>query len=211
MIDINHNIPFLWRLSSDNGDGFCMVTMVVPFNQGEERLEHIIETDVLSFASDIESAQHEEILEWNEEDISLFLKLISNQRRAGELPAGETVRVDLNDPETIEIVQIVAAAGFGVVQSADQILADATGAEQIYTDLELGTRISLKTLKGYKRGIIVDAEDDDVVCVVMDEITARVDGEFIEICPYDLLMVKRYQILHPMYSSDMPSGQDVLH
>ena len=42
MIDIDQNIPFLWRLSSDNGDGFCMVTMVVPFNQGEERLEHVI-------------------------------------------------------------------------------------------------------------------------------------------------------------------------
>ncbi len=72
MIDINQNIPFLWRLSSDNGDGFCMVTMVVPFNQGEERLEHVIETDIFSFASDLESAQSEEILEWNEEDISLF-------------------------------------------------------------------------------------------------------------------------------------------
>tara|TARA_R110000772_G_scaffold26281_4_gene67868 strand:- start:646 stop:1281 length:636 start_codon:yes stop_codon:yes gene_type:complete len=211
MIDINHNIPFLWRLSSDNGDGFCMVTMVVPFNQGEERLEHIIETDVLSFASDIENAQSEEILEWNEEDISLFLKLISNQSSTGELPAGETVRVDLNDPETIEIVQIVAAAGFGVVQSADQILAQTTGTEQLFPNLELGTKVSLKTLKGYKRGIIVDAEEEDVVCVVMDEITVRVDGEFIEICPYDLLMVKRYQILHPMYSSETPSGLDVLH
>lgn len=211
MIDINHNIPFLWRLSSDNGDGFCMVTMVVPFNQGEERLEHIIETDVLSFASDIENAQSEEILEWNDEDISLFLKLVSNQTNAGELPAGETVRVDLNDPGTIEIVQIVAAAGFGVVQSADQILAQTTGTEQVFPNLELGTKVSLKTLKGYKRGIIVDAEEEDVVCVVMDEITVRVDGEFIEICPYDLLMVKRYQILHPMYSSEVPSGLDVLH
>ena len=185
-----------------------MVTMVVPFNQGEERLEHIIETDVLSFASDIENAQSEEILEWNEEDISLFLKLISNQSSTGELPAGETVRVDLNDPETIEIVQIVAAAGFGVVQSADQILAQTTGTEQLFPNLELGTKVSLK---GYKRGIIVDAEEEDVVCVVMDEITVRVDGEFIEICPYDLLMVKRYQILHPMYSSETPSGLDVLH
>ena len=211
MIDINQNIPFLWRLSSDNGDGFCMVTMVVPFNQGEERLEHVIETDIFSFASDLESAQSEEILEWNEEDINLFLKLISKQHTEGQLPSGETVRVDLNDPETIEIVQIVAAAGFGVVQPSEQILAQASGTEQVFPNLELGTEVSLNTLKGYKRGIIVDAEDDDVVCVMLDEVAIRVDGEFIEICPHDLIMVKRYQILDPMYSSEAPKGQDVLH
>ena len=211
MIDINQNIPFLWRLSSDNGDGFCMVTMVVPFNQGEEQLEHIIETDIFSFASDLESAQSEEILEWNEEDLSLFLKLISNQHSQGQLPPGETVRVDLNDPETIEIVQIVAAAGFGVVQPCEQILAETTGTEQVFPNLELGTEVSLKTLEGYKRGIIVDTEEDDVVCVMLDEVAIRVDGEFIEICPHDLVMVKRYQVLHPMYSSETPTGQDVLH
>lgn len=211
MRDINQNIPFLWRLSSDNGDGFCMVTMVVPFNQGEERLEHIIETDVLSFASDSMTAESEEVLEWNEEDINLFLKLISNQQSEGEFPAGGSVRVDLNDPVTIEIVQIVAAAGFGVVQSGDQVLEQNSGTEQVFPHLEMGTEVSLKTVSGYKRGIIVDTEEDDVVCVVLDEIAIRVDGEFIEICPHDLLMVKRHQILHPMYSSAAPGGQDVLH
>ncbi|MAM71148.1 MAG: hypothetical protein CMP91_08410 [Gammaproteobacteria bacterium] len=188
-----------------------MVTMVVPFNQGEKRLEHIIETDVLSFASDAEQAESEETLEWNEEDISLFLKLISNQQRSGQLPSGESVRVDLSDPDTIEIVQIVAAAGFGLVQSGEQVLAQNSGTEQVFANLDLGTEVSLKTLNGFKRGIIVDSQDDDVVCVVLDEIVIRVDGEFIEICPHDVLMVKRHQVLHPMYSSETPSGQDILH
>ena len=211
MIDIDKNIPFLWRLSSDNGDGFCMVAMVVPFNQGEERLEHIIETNIFSFASDLESAQSEEILEWNEEDINLFLKLITKQHTQDMLPSGQTVRVDLNDPETIEIVQIVAAAGFGVVQSCEEILAQASGTEQVFRHLELGTEVSLNTLEGYKRGIIVDAEDDDVVCVMLDEVAIRVNGEFIEICQHDLIMVKHHQILDPMYSSESPKEQDVLH
>ena len=147
MIDINQNIPFLWRLSSDNGDGFCMVTMVVPFNQGEDRLEHVIETDIFSFASDLESAQSEEILEWNEEDISLFLKLISKQQSEGQLPPGETVRVDLNDPETIEIVQIVAAAGFGVVQSCEQILAQTSGTEQVFPQSRVRYRSQFENLE----------------------------------------------------------------
>lgn len=211
MVELNQNIPFLWRLSDESGDGFCIVTMVVPFNQGEKRLEHIIETDVLSFASETMQSEKEEILEWNEEDISLFLKLISNQHNEQQLPSGQSVRVDLSDPQTIEIVQIVAAAGFGLVQSGEQILAENSGTEQICVHTDLGTEVSLKTLNGFKRGIIVDAQEDDVVCVMLDEFAIRVDGEFIEICPHDVLMVKRHQVLHPMYASENPTGQDVLH
>ena len=139
------------------------------------------------------------------------MKLISNHQSEGQLPPGETVRVDLNDPVTIEIVQIVAAAGFGVVQPCEDILAQTSGTEQVFANLEPGTEVSLKTLEGYKRGIIADTEDDDVVCVMLDEVAIRVNGEFIEICPHDLIMVKRHQVLHPMYSSESPSGQDVLH
>ena len=211
MVEFNQNIPFLWRLSDESGDGFCIVTMVVPFNQGEKRLEHIIETDVLSFTSDVMQSEKEEVLEWNEEDISLFLKLISNQHSEQDSPTGHTVRVDLSDPQTIEIVQIVAAAGFGLVQSGEQILALNTGTEQICVNPDLGAEVSLKTLNGFKRGIIVDTQEDDVVCVMLDEFSIRVDGEFIEICPHDVLMVKRHQVLHPMYSSERPTGLDILH
>lgn len=211
MVEFNQNIPFLWRLSDESGDGFCIVTMVVPFNQGEKRLEHIIETDVLSFTSDVMQSEKEEVLEWNEEDISLFLKLISNQHSEQDSPTGHTVRVDLSDPQTIEIVQIVAAAGFGLVQSGEQILALNTGTEQICVNPDLGAEVSLKTLNGFKRGIIVDTQEDDVVCVMLDEFSIRVDGEFIEICPHDVLMVKRHQVLHPMYSSESPTGLDILH
>jgi len=211
MVELNQNIPFLWRLSDESGDGLCMVTMVVPFNQGDRRLEHIIETDVLSLASEAMQPEQEEVLEWNEEDISLFLKLISNQHGDLHVPGGQSVRVDLSDPQTIEIVQIVAAAGFGLVQSGEQILAKSSGTEQVYTNLDLGSEVSLHTLNGFKRGIIVDTQDDDVVCVMLDEFAIRVDGEFIEICPHDVLMVKRHQVLHPMYSSASPGGHDVLH
>jgi hypothetical protein len=211
MVELNQNIPFLWRLSDESGDGFCIVTMVVPFNQGEKRLEHIIETDVLSFTSEVMQSEKEEVLEWNEEDISLFLKLISNQHSEHDSPSGHTVRVDLSNPQTIEIVQIVAAAGFGLVQSGEQILALNTGTEQICVNPDLGAEVSLKTLNGFKRGIIVDTQEDDVVCVMLDEFSIRVDGEFIEICPHDVLMVKRHQVLHPMYSSESPTGLDILH
>jgi hypothetical protein len=211
MVELNQSIPFLWRLSDESGDGLCMVTMVVPFNQGDRRLEHIIETDVLSLASEAMDTEQEEVLEWNEEDISLFLKLIFNQHGDLQVPGGQSVRVDLSDPQTIEIVQIVAAAGFGLVQSGEQILTQSNGTEKVYTNLDLGTEVSLHTLNGFKRAIIVDTQSDDVVCVMLDEFSIRVDDEFIQICQHDVLMVKRHQVLHPIYSSDGPSVQDVLH
>src|SRR5690554_1840472 len=108
MIELNDDIPFLWRLSSHDSEGFCVVSMVVPFSNGDESLEHTIETDVMSFASDICSYEEEE-LEWNEDDLSLFLKLISTRPDAMPAKAGESIRVDLADPATIEIIHIVAA------------------------------------------------------------------------------------------------------
>ena len=65
------------------------------------------------------------------------------------------------------------------MQSCEQILApNQLALNRFFPNLELGTEVSLKTLKGYKRGIIVDAEEDDVVCVMLDEVAIRVDGEF---------------------------------
>src|SRR5690606_18791647 len=119
MIELNEDIPFLWRLSSHDSEGFCMVSMVVPFMDGDESLEHTIETDVLSFASDICNYEEEE-LEWNEDDLNLFLKLIASRSKSlAPASPGEALRIDLADPETIEIVQIVAAAGFGLALPPD--------------------------------------------------------------------------------------------
>jgi len=210
MLEINEDIPFLWRLSSDNGEGFCMVSMVVPFNSDEGSLEHTIETDVLSFNSE-GSGDDEEILEWNEDDINLFLKLIAKRLPGSRLAPGETIKVDLNDPAMIEIVQIVAAAGFGLVQPAEAVLRDSSNTEHFDFELEVGAQASLNTWEGYKRCIIVEIEDDEVVCVMLDKLELATDDEYIEISPHELLIVKRHQVLHSMYTSEAPVPTDVLH
>lgn len=216
MLEITEDIPFLWRLSTDNDEGFSMVSMVIPFNSGNENLEHTIQTDVVSFTGDNETLAEEEILEWNEEDIALFLKLLSSRDTAGDFvrkgDSSQTFRVDLSDPETIEIVHIVAAAGFGMALVVDDLLVN-DPAELVSAPLEpeVGTRVTLHTVDGYKRGVVVGTEDEEVVCVLQDPIRIDRQDEASDIHTHDLVVVKAHQLLPARYSSPSPTSGDVLH
>jgi len=126
MIELNAEIPFLWRLSPESSEGYCSVSLVVPRPPENEVPDLTIETTILSLASDSLRSEQEETLEWNEEDISLFLRLLSQKKPKAELesvpPEGRTLRVDLSDPDVIEIINIVAAAGFGVAFTSTGLL-----------------------------------------------------------------------------------------
>ena len=80
MIELNADIPFLWRLSPESSEGYCSVSLVVPRPPENEVPDLTIETTVLSLASDSMRSEQEETLEWNEEDISLFLRLLSQKK-----------------------------------------------------------------------------------------------------------------------------------
>lgn len=212
MLEINEEVPFLWRLSTDNGEGFSLVSMVIPFNAGSENLEHTIQTDVVSFNGDTGQLEDEEILEWNEDDISLFLKLLSNREVVQSSGHSQTYRIDLSDPETIEIVNIVAAAGFGMALAIDDLLvsspSNVAGKDQEH---EVGARVTLHTVDGYKRGVVVGNEEDEIVCVVLDPIKLEGISEMSDIHAHDLVVVKGHQLLPANYSSHIPAPTDVLH
>ena len=213
MIEIDENIPFLWRLRAEedgDGDGFCIVSMVVPFNAGDRNLEHTIETDIVSLTADYSGEEEDEILEWNEDDISLFLKLIASSQFGQSNNTGGTIKVDLNDPDTIEIVNIVAAAGFGLAQTGDNYLIDSDNS-QISFSCEIGSQISLNTVTGYKRGVVVDMDNDHVVCVMQERIEQVSSNQDDEILPHDVLLVKPHQVLDPLYTRNEPYKSDVLH
>jgi len=211
MIEISDNIPFLWRLRvQDDSEGFCVVSMVVPFSTGDKNLEHTIETDIVSLTADYSGEDEDEILEWNEDDISLFLKLIANSPTGQSLVPGGTIKVDLSDPDTIEIVNIVAAAGFGLAQTGDNYLVD-TGPTEMSSHCDIGSQISLNTVTGYKRGVVVDMDDEHVVCVMLESIEQATSQQDDEILPHDVLLVKRHQVLDPLYTRTEPGQADVLH
>lgn len=212
MLEINEEIPFLWRLSSDREEGFSLVSMVIPFHSGSQNLEHTIQTDIVSFIGDNEQLEDEEVLEWNEEDIALFLKLLSGHQQPVEGAATQTFRVDLSDPGTIEIVNIVAAAGFGMALTVDDLLVSDPGdAQAALAEPEIGTRITLHTVDGYKRGVVVGNEEEEVVCVLLDPIKPDHRNDLSDIHPHDLVVVKPHQLLPARYSSQEPGASDVLH
>ena len=211
MIELNSDIPFLWRLrAQEGGEGFCVVSMVIPFSSGDRNLEHTIETDIVSLTADYSEANEDEILEWNEEDINLFLKLIANSPTGQSLTPGGSIKVDLNDPDTIEIVNIVAAAGFGLAQAGDDFLLNSDHSQMGF-NCEVGSHISLNSITGYKRGVVVDMDEEHVVCVMLDSIQQATSCQQEEILPHDVLLVKRHQVLDPLYTRNEPARSDVLH
>ncbi len=226
MLEFSEDIPFLWRLSAESGEGFSLVSMVIPFQSGSENLEHTIPTNVVSFSGDHEKLSEEETLEWNEDDIQLFLKLLAGRHAGQVLPrqgdaAAHTFKVDLTDPDTIEIVNIVAAAGFGMALTVDDLLVADPGDLHAVVEPEVGMSITLHTVDGYKRGIVVGCDEDEVVCVLLDgihlgpcefhEAHGESDKNCGDIHAHDLVVVKPHQLLPAHYSSLMPASSDTLH
>ena len=127
MIELTAEIPFLWRLGAESSEGYCSVSMIVPCPPETEIKDLTIETSVLSLSSDSTRSEKEETLEWNQEDISLFLKLVNQKQLANKQPISDTVRIDLTDPAVIDIIHIVAAAGFGVAFTSYGLLKESNG------------------------------------------------------------------------------------
>ncbi len=211
MIELTGDIPFLWRLSAESNDGYCSVSMVVPCPPDTEIKDLTIETSVLSLSSDSSRSENEETLEWNQEDINLFLRLVNQKQLNKNRTSTDTVRIDLTDPDIIDIIHVVAAAGFGVAFTSYGLLKESEGQFPVHS-CEVGTFASLNTVNGFKSCVVVDVEDDDVVCVLLDDIDVRTVEEYERLNRHDLLLVKRMDILHPEFAENTrkPSGA-VLH
>jgi len=199
MVELTGNIPFLWRLSPETGDGLCAVSMVVPYESEDDRKDLTIETSVVSFASDSSRAESEEMLEWNQDDISLFLKLVAHEQDDNRVIAQDTVRIDLTDPAIIDIIHVVAAAGFGMAYGSSAVLQPSTGLYPAH-NCDIGSFASLNTLVGFKRCVVVDIDSEEVVCVLLEDIDIESVGEFDKLNRHDLLLVKRADLLHPDFA-----------
>jgi len=205
MVELSSNIPFLWRLSPESSEGFCMVSMVVPFeseDESEESRDLTIETSVVSFSADSSRAEREEMLEWNQDDMSLFLKLVTCHQQGASAPVAESVRVDLTDPDIIDIIHVVAAAGFGTAYSSHGLLLNSVGRYPPHA-CDLGSFAALNTVDGFNRCVVVDIDGEDVVVVLLDEIDAVSVGEYDRLVRHDLLMVKQTDLLHPDFATDL--------
>ena len=211
MIELSGDIPFLWRLSAESAEGYCSVSMVVPCPPETEVRDLTIETSVVSLSSDSLRSETEETLEWNQDDISLFLKLINQRQLSSNQPLNDTVRVDLTDPDIIDIIHVVAAAGFGVAFTSSGLLNEADGSLPVH-NFDVGSFASLNTVNGFKSCVVVEVEDDDVVCVLLDDIDIQPSEDLERLSRHDLLLVKRLDVLHPEFAeSRIRPSNAILH
>ena len=211
MIEISNEIPFLWRLSPESSDGYCSVALVVPHRSESDIQDLTIETGILSLSSGNSSSETEEVLEWNQDDISLFLTLINQRQAHGRQMHPKTLRVDLADPEVIEIIHIVAAAGFGVAFTSQGLLKESQGLAPLQKS-EIGALASLDTISGFIGCVVVDLEDEDVVCVLLNEISGGTEDSFESIHRHDLLLVNKRDLLNPEFAEDCQRPLDaILH
>ena len=208
MIKVSSDIPFLWRLSPESGDGYCSVALVVSSASSDAEFKDVtIETDILSLSSGDSRSTNEEVLEWNQEDIALFMALI-NRNKVHEMQGNhETLKIDLTDPEVIEIIHIVAAAGFGTTYTSKGLLEESPGFT-LLSNCEIGAIASLHTVSGFVCCVVVDLEDDDVICVLLKDISETKPGFFEQIHRHDLLLVNRVDLLIPEFADDYIRPQD---
>ena len=211
MIELTAEIPFLWRLGAESSEGYCSVSMIVPCPPETEIKDLTIETSVQSLSSDSNRSEREETLEWNQEDIGLFLKLVNQKQLVNKQPILDTVRIDLTDPAVIDIIHVVAAAGFGVAYTSYGLLNESNGLHPSHS-CEIGVLASLNTIVGFRPCIVVDVEDDDVVCVLLEDIDVQATDMYGRLRRHDLLLAKRGDILHSEFAESKVKPENaVLH
>ena len=199
MIESTGEVPFLWRLCAIEDKGSYSVAMVVPGPDDPESFDLTIETGILRLTADSDVSGNEEILEWNQSDFDLFLRLI-NQRGIGRVAdRADTLRLDLTDPEVIEIIHIVAAAGFGFPCLPIGALKNA-GGEYPRHDAAVGGLASLNTVSGFKPCVVVEVAEADVACVLLDDLPIEGGESEESLCRHDLLVVSRTDLLHPAFA-----------
>ena len=185
-----------------------MALVVSSTSSDAEFKDLTIKTDILSLSSEDSCSANEEVLEWNQEDIALFMALINRNKVHDLQGKPTTLKIDLTDPEIIEIIHIVAAAGFGTAYTSKGLLEKSSGFT-LLGNCEIGAIASLHTVSGFICCVVVDLQDDDVICVLLNDIFKSKAGYFEQVHRHDLLLVNRGDLLVPEFADDYKRPQDL--
>lgn len=200
MFELAGEVPFLWRLCARSEEGSYSVAMVVPGPEDSEAFDLTIETGILRLTGDPKRSKNEEVLEWNQDDLDLFLRLVSRRKLGHGTGKRDTLRLDLTDPEVIDIIHIVAAAGFGFPYLPGPMLKQSAGEFPRY-EAEVGGLASLNTVRGFKSCVVVDVAEEEVACVLLDDLeSAEGRGSGESLYRNDLVVVEHADVLHPAFA-----------
>jgi hypothetical protein len=200
-----------WRLSDDSGDGSDVVSVVLANQNRQEIAEVEIETDIISSSQESPSQEYSVDIEWNRSDLDLFLTLLKNTlERRDEADEVEQIELDLADESVLRIMHIVAAARFATPYHAEAVIRPSSVNCRSCVTHQVGERITLETIDGFKPAVIVRVNEDEVVCVLLEQVIAP-SGDNIKLERHDLVVIRKEWALPGDLTDLKPSSSDVIH
>ena len=189
--------PLKWRLADVEGTGVEFVNVVMPEQDPLSNQEILLSTDI---PSPLDSSMD---IRWSDEDLDLFQSLLYKML---DLNLHDTDHLELNQPELVDVLHIVAAAHFIEPKDADEFLAEEIST--IQSEVDLGDLISVNTKGGFKSAVVADLDSIEAVCVLLEPL--EVDGEdLLDI--YDTFVVNKHHILPPEFGNVLPGDEAIVH
>jgi hypothetical protein len=189
--------PLKWRLADVEGTGVEFVNVVMPEQDPLSNQEILLSTDI---PSPLNSSMD---IGWSDEDLDLFQALLYKML---DLNLHDTDQLELDQPELVDVLHIVAAAHFIEPKDADDFLADDIPTVQV--EVDFGDLICVNTKGGFKSAVIADLDSIEAVCVILEPL--EIDGEDV-LDIYDTFVVNKHNILPAEFGNVLPGEEATIH
>jgi hypothetical protein len=200
-----------WRLTDETGQGSDVVSIVLANQKEDEVAEVEIETDIISAPHKAQTPDYPVDIEWNKKDLDLFLTLLRNTFNSQTTPEqDEQIELDLTDESVLRIMHIVAAARFSIPYPAKTVIKSSQSLPSEAIRFKVGERISMDTIDGFKAGVIVAINEEDISCVLLEEVTAP-SGDNIQLDRHDLIVLQKQLALPASFTTTLPGESDLIH
>ncbi len=186
-----------WRMADMAGTGIEQVNVVMPETNINSPHEILLATDIPSpQASALD-------IGWTAEDVNLFTLLLDKMLGFPE-GAGD---LEIDDPEIIDILHVVAAAHFIPPASAQGILA--ADINTVLSELDVADLVAINTQDGFKSAIICGLDSIEALCVLLEPIEG-IEGQH-DLDIYDTILVNKHSILPAEFGNVVPDDECLLN
>lgn len=189
--------PLVWRLADVAGTGVEFVNVVMPEQGPLANQEVLLSTDI---PSPLDASMD---ISWSDEDLDLFQSLLHKML---DLNPYDADGLQLNQPELVDVLHIVAAAHFIEPKDADEFLAE--DIPSTHSEVDIGDLISVHTQGGFKSAVVADLDSIEAVCVLLEPL--EVDGKDV-LDIYDTFVVNKHNILPAEFGNVLPGDDAVIH
>jgi hypothetical protein len=187
--------PLRWRIADVQGTGMDHINVVMPESSPQSTHEILLATDIPS------PLQTSMDIKWSEEDAHLFQMLLVKL-----LDLNTFENLELENPEVVDVLHIVAAAHFLAPVDADVYLEE--DVPTVLHEVDVGDLIAIHTKAGFKSAVIAELDSIEAVCVLIEPL--EVEGQE-ELDVYDTLVVNKHSLLPAEFGNVVPGEEATIH